>query len=111
MALHCVLEIVKKRMKRSSALSTLQNGVFRKGALRFSFYYLHIITRTYYFEATYLQIFFHIVLITFLISGLMIFSFGQRGGGMEILNRMELARIKKIGKRNYFRFSQCGLRS
>ena len=52
-ALHCVLKFAKKRMKWSSALSTLQNGIFRKGALRFSFCYLHIITRTYYFEATY----------------------------------------------------------
>ena len=43
-ALHCVLEFVKKRMKRSSALSTLQNGIFRKGALRFLFCYFHIIT-------------------------------------------------------------------
>ena len=56
-ALHCVLKISKKRMKGSSALSTLQNGIFRKGALRFSFCYLHIITRTYYFEATYLSLF------------------------------------------------------
>ena len=58
-ALHCVLKFAKKRMKRSSAfarhsaLSTLQNGIFRKGALRFSFCYLHIITRTYYVEALY----------------------------------------------------------
>ena len=53
-ALHCVLKFAKKRTKRSSALSTLQNVIFRKGALRFSFSYLRIITRTYYFEATYL---------------------------------------------------------
>ena len=33
------------------------------------------------------------------------------GGGMEMLNRMGLARIKKNSKRNYFRLSQCGLRS
>ena len=32
-ALHCVLKFAKTRMKRSSALSTLQNGIFRKGAL------------------------------------------------------------------------------
>ena len=48
--LHCVLMFAKKRMKRSSALSTLQNGIFGKGALRFSFFYLHIITKTYYFD-------------------------------------------------------------
>ena len=41
-ALHCVLKFAKKRTKRSSALSTLQNGIFRKRALRFSFSYLHI---------------------------------------------------------------------
>ena len=36
-ALHCVLKFAKKRTKRSSALSTLQNVIFRKGALRFRF--------------------------------------------------------------------------
>ena len=49
-ALHCLLKFTKKRMKRSSALSTLQNDIFRKGALRFLFCYLHIITRTYFFN-------------------------------------------------------------
>ena len=59
---HCALKFGK--MKRSSTLSTLQNGSFRKGALRFSFCCFHI-TRRYLFEATHKQIFFHIVLITF----------------------------------------------
>ena len=34
-ALPCVLKFAEKRMKRSSTLSTLQNGIFRNGALRF----------------------------------------------------------------------------
>ena len=35
---HCALKFAKKgEMKQSSALSTLQNGSFRKGALRFCF--------------------------------------------------------------------------
>ena len=49
-ALHFALKFTKKRMKRSSALSTLQTGIFRKGALRFLFCYFHIITKTYYFD-------------------------------------------------------------
>ena len=46
-------KVCEKQMKRSNALSTLPDGNFRKGALRLSFCYLHIITRTYYFEAIY----------------------------------------------------------
>ena len=42
-------------MRRSSALSTLQNGSYRKGALRFSFCCFHI-TRTHLFEAAHKQI-------------------------------------------------------
>ena len=59
-----ILKFKKKmiEMKRSSALSTLQNASFRKGALRFSLCYLHIVTGTYYFEETHSQIFFHVVL-------------------------------------------------
>ena len=40
--LNCALKFAKKKkqMKRSSALSTLQNGSFRKGTLRFSFFFL-----------------------------------------------------------------------
>ena len=48
-ALHCALKLAKKKneMKRSSALSALQNGSFRKGTLHFSFfllpYYLNVL--------------------------------------------------------------------
>ena len=47
-ALHCALNFAKKNeMKRSSALSTLQNKSLRKGTLHFSFfllpYYLNIL--------------------------------------------------------------------
>ena len=48
-ALHCALKLAKKKneMKRSSALSTLQNDSFRKGTLYFSFfllpYYLNVL--------------------------------------------------------------------
>ena len=52
-ALNCVLKFAKKQIKWSSALSTLKNGIFQKGALHFLFCYLHIITRMYYFEVTY----------------------------------------------------------
>ena len=58
----CTEVCEKNEMKRSSALSILQNGSFRKGALRFSLCYLHIFPGTYYFEVTHKQIFFHIVL-------------------------------------------------
>ena len=36
-ALPYELKFARKRMKRSSALSTIQNGILRNGALRFSF--------------------------------------------------------------------------
>ena len=46
-ALRCALKLAKKKMKRSSALSALQNGSFRKGTLHFSFfllpYYLNVL--------------------------------------------------------------------
>ena len=47
-ALHCALKLAKNNeMKRSSALSTLQNGSFRKGTLHFLFflipYYLNVL--------------------------------------------------------------------
>ena len=43
--LNCALLFAKKKkqMKRSSALSTLQNGSFRKGTLRFSFLFSSIL--------------------------------------------------------------------
>ena len=43
--LNCALKFAKKKkkMKRSSALSTLQNGSFRKGTLRFSFFFSSIL--------------------------------------------------------------------
>ena len=46
-------KVCNKQMKWSSALSSLKNGIFQKGALHFLFCYLHIITRMYYFEVTY----------------------------------------------------------
>ena len=42
----------KNEWSEAVLLSMLQNGIFGKGALRFSFCYLHIITKTYYFDRT-----------------------------------------------------------
>ena len=58
----CTEVCKKNEMKRSSTLSALQNDSFRKGALRFSLCFLHIVTRKYYFEVSHKQIFLHIVL-------------------------------------------------
>ena len=38
-----ICEKKRKKMKRSSALSTLQNGSFGKGTLRFSFFFSSIL--------------------------------------------------------------------
>ena len=61
-------------MKRSSALSTLQSGSFRKGALCFRFVASILLERINLKLLTTEQIFFHTILITFPTIGLMISS-------------------------------------
>ena len=65
--LNCVLKFAKKKkqMKRSSALSTLQNGSFRKGTLRFSFFFLPYYLSVLIWSYSQVNKYFHIVLITF----------------------------------------------
>ena len=72
---HCALKFAKKsEMKRSSALSTLQSGSFRKGALCFRFVASILLERINLKLLTTEQIFFHTILITFPTIGLMISS-------------------------------------
>ena len=68
----CTKVCVKSEMKRSSALSTLQNGSFRKGTLRLRFVASILLERINL--KLHKQIFFHIVLITFPTIGMMISS-------------------------------------